>query len=122
MGAWWPVGVSGIATFYNVLANARLFQLKELTGTFVQKSDSLSLFMQNNAIRAMTERMKDPEHYAIHLFYPILIVGQYVLGNFAGWDHHRNAMARMIGMRGGVNNITQESLRITISWYSTSAR
>jgi hypothetical protein len=64
MGAWWPVGVSGIATFYNVLANARLFQLKELTGTFVQKSDSLSLSMQNNAIRAMTERMKDPEHYA----------------------------------------------------------
>jgi hypothetical protein len=64
LGAWWPVGVGGIAAFYNVLANARLFQIRETTGTFVQKSDSLTLSMQNNAIRAMTEKMKDPGHHA----------------------------------------------------------
>ncbi|OAG04843.1 uncharacterized protein CC84DRAFT_1121589 [Paraphaeosphaeria sporulosa] len=118
-GAWWPVGLSGVATFYNVLANARLFQLKELTGAFVQKSDSLSLSMQSHAIRAMRERMQDAKHHASDE--TIGAVGSfmchyYVLGNFVGWDHHRDAIARMVGMRGGVDNITDESLRITISW------
>ncbi|KAL5394411.1 hypothetical protein PMIN06_001583 [Paraphaeosphaeria minitans] len=118
-GAWWPVGLSGVAAFYNVLANARLFQLKELTGAFVQKSDSLSLSMHSRAIRAMRERMEDPEHHASDE--TIGAVGSfmcyyYVLGKFAGWDHHRDAMASMVGMRGGVDNITDESLRITISW------
>ncbi|KAF2448568.1 hypothetical protein P171DRAFT_461363 [Karstenula rhodostoma CBS 690.94] len=118
-GAWWPVGLSGVATFYNVLANARLFQLKESTGTFVQKSDSLSLSMQNSAIRAMRERIEHPEHHASDETIGAVasfMCHYYVFGNFAGWDHHRDTMARMVGMRGGVDSITRESLRITISW------
>ena len=40
----------------------------------------------------------------------------YILGVFAGWEAHRDALMRMIDLRGGVENITNEALRITISW------
>lgn len=129
------VGLSDKAAFYNVLANARLYQLKELTGTFVQKSDSLSLANQNRAIRSLTEKMKDPKYQASdemigavssfmchHVSHcssqalPWLIVWQYILGNFEGWEVHRDAMARAAALRGGINSITNESLRITVSW------
>ncbi|KAJ4346443.1 uncharacterized protein N0V89_010372 [Didymosphaeria variabile] len=118
-GAWWLVGLSDKATFYNVLANARLYQLKELTGTFVQKSDLLGLSMQNHALRSMTDRIKDSEGHASDEMIGAVssfMCYHYILGEFEGWENHRNALARMTGLRGGFNNIAQESLRITVSW------
>lgn len=38
--------------------------LKELTGAFAQQDDALSLSYQNSAIRLMSEKMKDPRHFA----------------------------------------------------------
>jgi len=62
-GAWWPVGLSDKATFYNVLANSRLYMLKELTGAFIQQDDALSLSHQNTAFRLMGEKMEDPKQH-----------------------------------------------------------
>ncbi|KAJ4293499.1 hypothetical protein N0V90_008782 [Kalmusia sp. IMI 367209] len=118
-GAWYPVGLSDKAAFYNVLANARLYMLKELTGAFVQRDDALSLAQQNNALRMMSEKMKDPKHHASDEMLGAVLsfmCHHYILGAFAGWEHHRDAMIRMTTLRGGVNNITQESLRVTLSW------
>lgn len=63
-GAWWPVGLADQAAFYNVLANARLYMLKELTGVFVKQDDALSLSQQNAALQLMSKKMKDPKHQA----------------------------------------------------------
>lgn len=62
-GAWWPVGLSDQAAFYNVLANARLYMLKELTGVFAQKDDALSLSHQNSAFRLLSTKMQDPKQH-----------------------------------------------------------
>jgi hypothetical protein len=62
-GAWWPVGLADKASFYNVLANSRLYMLKELTGAFVQQDDALSLSHQNAAFRSMVEKMNDPKQH-----------------------------------------------------------
>jgi hypothetical protein len=62
-GAWWPVGLSDKATFYNVLANSRLYMLKELTGAHVHQDDALSLSHHNSAVRLVGEKMKDPQKH-----------------------------------------------------------
>jgi hypothetical protein len=43
---------------------------------------------------------------------------QALLGNFSGgdWQKHSNALARIVGLRGGYDAITKEYLRITVSW------
>lgn len=41
---------------------------------------------------------------------------QHVLGKFVGWEQHRHALARVIELRGGIDQIANEKLRITISW------
>lgn len=62
-GSWWPVGLADPAAFYMVLGNSRLYMLKELNGAFVTQDDAVSLLHQNNAIRSMGEKMKDPRHH-----------------------------------------------------------
>jgi hypothetical protein len=62
-GAWWPVGLADKASFYNVLANSRLYMLKEVTGAFVQQDDALSLSHQNAAFRAMADKMHDSKQH-----------------------------------------------------------
>ncbi|KAF2685216.1 hypothetical protein K458DRAFT_388110 [Lentithecium fluviatile CBS 122367] len=118
-GAWWPVGLTDQTAFYNVLANARLYMLKELTGAFVQQDDAVSLSQQNIAFRLIVEKMKDPkQHDSDELLGSIasFMCHDYILGAFAGWQQHRNGMARIIQLKGGVDKITTEELRITISW------
>jgi hypothetical protein len=43
---------------------------------------------------------------------------QALLGNFTGndWQKHRDALVRIVGLRGGYDDITKEYLRITVSW------
>jgi len=59
-GAWWPVGLTSKAAFNNVLANSRLYMLKEMTGTFVHHDDALSLSKHNAALRLISDNVKDP--------------------------------------------------------------
>ncbi|KAF2245891.1 hypothetical protein BU26DRAFT_541941 [Trematosphaeria pertusa] len=118
-GSWWPVGLADPAAFYMVLGNSRLYMLKELNGAFVTQDDAVSLLHQNNAIRSMGEKMKDPRHHtsdellgAVGAF----MCHHYILGGFAGWENHRNAMMRITQLRGGIDKITKQELRITMSW------
>lgn len=63
-GSWYVVGLSDKAAFYNVLANARLYQLRQSTGAYVQEDDSLGLSIENKAIRSMMEKLKDSNYHA----------------------------------------------------------
>ena len=44
---------------------------------------------------------------------------QALLGSFAGgeWRKHRNALLKMVALRGGFEQIKNEDLRITLTWY-----
>ncbi|PVI04305.1 hypothetical protein DM02DRAFT_625013 [Periconia macrospinosa] len=120
-GSWYPVGLADKVSFHNLLSNSRLYMLQELTGSFFRQDDVLSLSHHNTALRLMAEKMNDPKQHdsdemlasvssfmAHHL--------QHVLGTFLGWEQHRSALARVVQLRGGIDFITDENLRITISW------
>jgi hypothetical protein len=47
---------------------------------------------------------------------------QYIIGALERWEHHRNAMLKIIDLRGGLSSITREELRITLSWYVWGCR
>ncbi|KAF2646863.1 hypothetical protein P280DRAFT_441310 [Massarina eburnea CBS 473.64] len=118
-GAWYPVGLSDPAAFYNILSNARLYMLKDLSGAFPRQDDALSLSYQNVALRLLREKMKDPrQHDSDQLLAAItsFMSHHYILGSFDGWGHHRNAMTRVIQLRGGFENVNAQELRLTISW------
>lgn len=57
------MGLADKAAFHNVLANSRLYMLRELNGGFVQHDDALILSQQNSAIRLISEEMKDPQKH-----------------------------------------------------------
>jgi hypothetical protein len=42
-----------------------------------------------------------------------------VLGNTSNseWHKHRNALFRIVGLRGGFDTVNKEDLRITLAWY-----
>lgn len=96
-----------------------MYQLKELNGTYLQEDDSLSLAIQNKALRSLTEQMRDSKHQASDEMVGSVcafMCHHYILGVFTGWEAHRDALMRMIDLRGGFQNISNEALRITISW------
>ncbi|KAF2871136.1 hypothetical protein BDV95DRAFT_573351 [Massariosphaeria phaeospora] len=118
-GSWWPVGISHAASFHNVLANSHLFKLREHNGHYASEDDAVSLFHYTKAVRLVSNDINDPnKNTSDELLGAVasFMCHQYILGAFAGWENHRHAMMRMIELRGGIDNVTREEFRITLSW------
>ncbi|CAI6303832.1 unnamed protein product [Periconia digitata] len=118
-GSWYPVGLSDKVSFHNLLSNSRLYMLKELTGSFFRQDDVLSLSHHNSALRLMADKMHDPQQHSTDEMLASIssfMAHHHVLGTFVGWEQHRHALVRVIQLRGGIDRITDENLRITVSW------
>ncbi|CAO2647075.1 Nn.00g079970.m01.CDS01 [Neocucurbitaria sp. VM-36] len=120
-GSWYPVGLSSAAAFHNVLSNSQNFIFQKHNGFYPSQDDALALTHHHKALRHASEMMKDPVKLksdetigAVASF----MCHHSMLGNFAGgdWDKHRNALVRILGLRGGYDAIDKEYLRITLTW------
>ncbi|KAF1847854.1 uncharacterized protein K460DRAFT_384132 [Cucurbitaria berberidis CBS 394.84] len=119
--SWWPVGLSCAATFHNVLSNSQNFQLQKLNGFFPSQDDGLALTHHHKALRHASEMMKDPaKHKSDEVIGTVasFMCHHALLGNFTSddWYKHRNALVRIVGLRGGYHAIDKDYLRITVTW------
>ncbi|KAJ5060819.1 hypothetical protein J3E74DRAFT_450616 [Bipolaris maydis] len=60
-GSWYPVGLSYIPAFYNMLANSQNFLFEKRHGYFPSQDDAVALRHHHKALRHTTEMMKDPK-------------------------------------------------------------
>ncbi|ENI07978.1 hypothetical protein COCC4DRAFT_20880 [Bipolaris maydis ATCC 48331] len=120
-GSWYPVGLSYIPAFYNMLANSQNFLFEKRHGYFPSQDDAVALRHHHKALRHTTEMMKDPKmHQSDELIGSMVsfMIHQALLGNFPndGWQKHADALARIVQLRGGYDSITTDFLRVTVSW------
>lgn len=120
-GCWYPVGLSCAAAFHNVLSNSQNFLFQQQNGFFPSQDDGIALTHHHKALRHASEMMKDAsKHKSDEIIGTVasFMCHHALLGNFAGgeWDKHRNALVRIVELRGGFNEIDKEYLRITLSW------
>ncbi|KAJ4377202.1 hypothetical protein N0V83_000025 [Neocucurbitaria cava] len=120
-GSWYPVGLSSAAAFHNVLSNSQNFIYQKHNGFYASQDDAVALKHHHKALRYAGEMVKDPVKLksdetigAVASF----MCHHSLLGNFVSddWYKHRNALVRILGLRGGYSAIDKEHLRITLTW------
>ncbi|KAF2826610.1 hypothetical protein CC86DRAFT_349539 [Ophiobolus disseminans] len=120
-GTWYPVGLFSATAFHNMLANSQNYIFQKRNGYYPSQDDALALTHHHKALRQAGELMKNAQtlntdqavaavvsfmcHHALH-------------GSFAGGEFHkhRNALIKIVALRGGFDAIETEHLRITTSW------
>ncbi|ORY19314.1 hypothetical protein BCR34DRAFT_472425 [Clohesyomyces aquaticus] len=118
-GSWWPVGLYDAAAFHNVLSNSRLFILMFHAGSYVSEDDSESLFHHTTALQLVNEKLKDPAHHKSDELIGTVcsfMCHEYIIGKYGRFNEHRDALMKIIELKGGIDAITREELRITVSW------
>ncbi|KAF2024131.1 hypothetical protein EK21DRAFT_79413 [Setomelanomma holmii] len=120
-GSWYPVGLSSEVAFLNMLANSQNFIFQKQHGYFPSQDDPLALTYHHKALRRAGEMMKLPQTHNSEDAISVVVsfmCHHAILGNFAGneWFKHRNALLKIIGLRGGFEAVKTENLRITLSW------
>ncbi|OCL03553.1 hypothetical protein AOQ84DRAFT_442662 [Glonium stellatum] len=101
--AWYPVGLSDMAAFHIVLSNSAAHLHIMRNGLNFTREDIEDTAHQALAIRSVNERLTDPKY-------------RYIVGAFNKWNIHMNGLREIIKLRGGVSNIMNEELRLTLSW------
>ncbi|KAF2845127.1 hypothetical protein T440DRAFT_493642 [Plenodomus tracheiphilus IPT5] len=120
-GSWYPVSLSSPAAFHNVLANSQNYLFQKMNGYFPSQDDHLALAHRHKALIHANEMMKDTlKHTSDEMIGTVasFLCHLALLGSFGNgdWAKHRNALVRIIGLRGGYDTIDKESLRCTITW------
>ncbi|KAI8933326.1 hypothetical protein NX059_009950 [Plenodomus lindquistii] len=120
-GSWYPVGLSSPAAFHMVLANSQNYMFQMIHGYFPSQDDHVALTHRHHALMHANEMMKDAsKHKSDEMIGTVatFMCHLALLGSFGDgdWTKHRNALVRIIGLRGGYDTIDKEHLRCTISW------
>ena len=121
-----------------MLANSQNYIFQKLNGFFPSQDDALALTHHHKALRQAGEMMKNSKtlnsddtiaavasfmchHVSLlpDVYSLVTDASQALLGSFAGGEFHkhRNALLKVVGLRGGFDAIKTEHLRITVSWY-----
>ncbi|KAH9882667.1 hypothetical protein J1614_000903 [Plenodomus biglobosus] len=120
-GSWYPVGLSSPASFHHVLANSQNYLFQKIHGYFPSQDDHVALTHRHKALVHANQMMQDTtKHTSDEMIGTVASFICYLalLRNFADgdWSKHRNALIRIIALRGGYNTIHNEHLRCTITW------
>ncbi|KAH7135051.1 hypothetical protein B0J11DRAFT_151027 [Dendryphion nanum] len=118
-GSWWPVALSNAAAFHTALSSSQLYICMNINQSYVFSDDATSLEHHSRALKLVNEMMNDPtKHTTNELLGAVaaFMCHDYIMGGFDSWGRHRTALSRMIELRGGVDTVTGEQLRITLSW------
>lgn len=136
-GSWFPVGLDSPAAFHHVLANSQNFAFRKMHGYFPLQNDGVALIHHQKALRLTREILSDSTKHTsdeavaaivsftchhvsiVSISNDYCLQSQALLGNFTGgeWKQHQDALLKIVSLRGGIDTIQQEYLRITISWY-----
>lgn len=46
----------------------------------------------------------------------LLILSQFVIGDFKGWNRHMDGLLKMIQLRGGFQTLNEQNIRVALSW------
>ncbi|KAF2269412.1 hypothetical protein CC78DRAFT_539961 [Lojkania enalia] len=121
-GSWFPVGLFDAAAFNCVLANSQLYVRMEQSGSYISEDDSDSLYYHNKCIALVAKKLCDPNQSTSDA----LVGGigslmchdqwKYIIGAFERHNLHKRALIKILELRGGIDSITREELRITLSW------
>ncbi|KAF1829240.1 hypothetical protein BDW02DRAFT_536696 [Decorospora gaudefroyi] len=120
-GSWYPVGLSDAGAFHNMLANSHNFLFQKRNGYFPLQDDALALKHHHKALRYTSELLKDPaQHLSDRALGAVVsfMIHHTFLANFSSgdWEKHRDALIKIVALRGGIDTITKAHLRITVNW------
>ncbi|KAF1994142.1 hypothetical protein P154DRAFT_527291 [Amniculicola lignicola CBS 123094] len=118
-GAWWPVGLSDASIFQVVLANSQLFFNMFRNGLSEPAVNTESLALHSKGLQLVSKKMKDPAQHTSDIILGAVaafMCHDYIIGRYDSWSKHKEALMKMIELRGGLETITREELRISLSW------